>query len=80
MDLLELEGVLLRRAVLRLATALALLSLFALLLAVGAGFMVWGFYLYAAKALGQPAGAFLTGLVFLLLSGALLWTARKLVR
>jgi hypothetical protein len=80
MDLLELEGVLLRRAVLRLAVALTLVALFALAAAVSAGFMVWAFYLYASKELGPPAGAFLTGLLSLVISGVLLWTAKRLVR
>lgn len=80
MDLLELEGVLLRRAVLRLCIALALVALFVLLGSVALGFLVWAFYLFAAKSLGPPAGALLTGLVFLVFAGAALWTAKRLVR
>ncbi len=79
-ELLEAEGVLLRRKIHQLALSLALVALGALAAAAGLGFLLRALYLYLEIALGPPLAALLTGVSFIVLAGVLLWTAKRKIR
>lgn len=79
-DLIEAEGVVLRRATARLGYGLALTLLAALALGVGAGLCLWAIYLYLLSALDPATARLLTGLLTLLIGGGLVWVARRLSR
>ncbi len=79
-DLLEAEGVVLRRATLRTAAALGLAGIALLLAVAGLGLCLWVAYQYLATILSPMIAALLLGLVFLVLGGLLAWLASRLVR
>lgn len=80
MDLIELEGAILRRQLARVGFALVLLALGGFVASVGLGFLIWSLYLYLALALGPPGAALVTGAAITASAGVLLWLARKITR
>jgi hypothetical protein len=76
-ELLEAEGRLLKRSLVRLSMALALVFVAACLSLVGLGFLVWSFYLFCAASLGPSGGAAVTGLSILFISLVIAWSAKK---
>jgi hypothetical protein len=47
---------------------------------VGVGLILWALYLYLAIVLSPPAATLITGMVSLLVSGVLVWSAKQLSR
>lgn len=69
-----------RYSMVRLAGALALVVMASILAVIALGLWLWGLYLYSTRYMPQDGAALATGLVTLLLAGAILWAARKLNR
>jgi hypothetical protein len=80
LELLEAEARALRSGSLRLGLSLALLGTAGTLMFVGVGLILWALYLYLASVLSPPAATLITGMVSLLVSGALVWSAKQLSR
>jgi hypothetical protein len=80
LELLEAEARTLRSGVLRLGLSLALLGTAGTLMLVGVGLILRALYLYLEIVLTPPTAALITGVVTLLVSGGLLWSARRLSR
>ncbi len=62
-ELLEAEGRLLRESALGLGRSVAFLGCAALLMLLGLGCLLTGFYLLAARSIGVPEALLLTGLL-----------------
>lgn len=80
LELLEAEARALRSGSFRLGLSLALLGTAGTLMLVGVGLILRALYLYLAIVLSPPTATLITGLVTLLMSGGLLWSARRLSR
>jgi hypothetical protein len=80
LELLEAEARALRSGSFRLGLSLALLGTAGTLTLVGLGLLLWALYLYLVIFLSQPTASLITGVVTLLLSGGLVWSARRLSR
>jgi hypothetical protein len=78
LELLEAEVRALRSGSFRLGLSLVLLGTAGILLVVGIGLILWAFYLYVAILLSPSTATLITGVVTLLVSGGLLWSARRL--
>jgi hypothetical protein len=80
LELLEAEARAFRAGSFRLGLSLALLAAAGTLALVGVGLILWAFYLYLAIFLIPSTAALITGVVTLLTSGGLVWSARRLSR
>jgi hypothetical protein len=80
LDLLQLEGRVLRRNVLRLSCSLALLTIATLLLIAGVTLIGWGLYQLMEPRVGPEFAAIILGLTLLLLAGALARTTKSRIR
>jgi len=80
LELLEAEARALRAGSFRLGLSLALLGTAGILMLVGVGLILRALYLYLAIFLSPPTATLITGMVTLLVSGGLVWTARRLSR
>jgi hypothetical protein len=78
-DLMEAEGRSLRRHLIRLGTAAALIFIAALLGLFGIGFLLYGLFWLLAEQMSGPAAAACFGLVALGLAGGIAWTARRII-
>jgi divalent metal cation (Fe/Co/Zn/Cd) transporter len=77
-DLIEAEGRSMRLSALRLGVALMLLALAGSMGLAGLGIAVWALYAWLATALNPPAAAAITALFILIITGALMWCARRM--
>jgi hypothetical protein len=80
LELLEAEARALRSGALRFALSLALLGTAGTLILVGVGLLLRALYLYLAISLSAPTATLITGVATLLVSGGLVWSARRLNR
>jgi hypothetical protein len=80
LELLEAEARALRSGSFRLGLSLALLGTAGTLTLGGVGLILWALYLYLAILLNPPTATLITGVVTLLVSGGLVWSARRLSR
>jgi hypothetical protein len=80
LELLEAEARALRAGSFHLALSLALLVTAGTLMLVGVGLILRAFYLYLAISMSPPTATLITGVVTLLVSGGLVWCARRLSR
>ena len=80
LELLEAEARALRSGSFRLGLSLALLGTAGTLMVVGVGLILRALYLYLAIFLSPPTAILITGMVTLLVSGGLVWSARRLSR
>jgi hypothetical protein len=80
LELLEAEARALRSGALRFGLSLGLLGAAGLLMLGGAGLILWALYLYLAIFLSPATATLITGVVTLLVSGGLVWSARRLSR
>jgi hypothetical protein len=80
LELLEAEARALRSGSFRLAMSVGLLATAGLLGLGGIGLVLWALYLYLAMFMSPSAATLLTGVVTLLASGGLVWSARRLGR
>jgi len=80
LDLLEAEARALRSGSFRLGLSLALLGTAGILMLVGVWLILRALYLYLAIFLSPPTATLITGVVTLLVSGGLVWSARRLSR
>jgi hypothetical protein len=80
LELLEAEARAFRNGLFRLILSLALLGTAGTLTLGGLGLILWAVYLYLAILLSPPTATLLTGIVTLLVSGGLVWSARRLNR
>jgi predicted tellurium resistance membrane protein TerC len=80
LELLEAEARALRSGSFRLGLSLVLLGTAGILMFVGVGLILRGLYLYLAIFLSPPTATLITGVVTLLVSGGLVWSARRLSR
>jgi hypothetical protein len=80
LDLLQLEGRVLRRNVLRLGWSLALLAVSTLLLLAGVALIGWGLYQFIEPHIGPESAAIILGLTLLLLAGILARSTKNLIR
>ena len=80
LELLEAEARALRAGSFRLGLSLALLGTAGILMLVGVGLILRALYLYLAIFLSPPTATLITGVVTLLVSGGLVWSARRLSR
>jgi hypothetical protein len=80
LELLEAEARALRSGSFRLGLSLALLGTAGGLMVVGVGLILRALYLYLDIFLSPPTATLITGVVTLLVSGGLLWSARRLSR
>ena len=78
LELLEAEARALRSGLFRLGLSLALLGTAGILMLAGVGLIVRALYLYLAISLSPPTATLITGVVTLLVSGGLVWSARRL--
>lgn len=78
-NLVEAEGRTLRRQLVRLGIATAMILCAAALAIIGVGFLLYGLQRVLAEAVSAPVAAAVFGGVALALAGGLLWTVRKLV-
>ncbi len=79
-DLVEAEGQALKRNVVKVMTACALLTASLGLLWASLALVVYGFYLAVIPAVAQPWATFITGGVTLLISGGIIAFARWYVK
>ncbi len=79
-DLVEAEGRLLRRNVLRTGLGLVLVAVAGLFAVIGAGLCLWAAYLGLLPRLGGAGAALLIGVVAWSLAGVLSWLAIRLAR
>jgi len=68
LDLLETEGRILRRSVVRVGWGLALVFMASLLILIAVGFFLAGIFLYLASQVNSPAAALAVSLVAFLLA------------
>ena len=80
LELLEAEARALRSGSFRLGLSLALLGTAGTLMVVGVWLILRALYLYLAIFLSPPTATLITGVVTLLVSGGLVWSARRLSR
>jgi hypothetical protein len=80
LELLEAEARALRSGSFRLGLSLGLMATAGILGLVGIGLVLRALYLYLAILVGQPTATLITGVVTLLVSGGLVWSARRLSR
>lgn len=80
LELLEAEARALRSGSFRLGLSLALLGTAGILMLVGVWLILRALYLYLAIFLSPPTATLITGVVTLLVSGGLGWSARRLSR
>jgi hypothetical protein len=80
LELLEAEARALRSGSFRLGLSLALLGIAGTLMVVGVGLILRALYLYLVIFLSPPTATLITGMVTLLVSGGLVWSARRLSR
>lgn len=80
LELLEAEARALRSGSFRLGLSLALLGTAGILMLVGVWLILRALYLYLAIFLSPPTATLITGVVSLLVSGGLVWSARRLSR
>ena len=80
LELLEAEARVLRSGSFRLGLSLALLGTAGILMLVGIWLILRALYLYLAIVLSPPTATLITGVVTLLVSGGLVWSARRLSR
>jgi len=80
LELLEAEARALRSGSFRLGLSLALLGTAGTLMVVGVALILRALYLYLAIFLSPPTATLITGVVTLLVSGGLVWSARRLSR
>jgi hypothetical protein len=80
LELLEAEARALRAGSFRLGLSLALLGAAGVLGLSGIGLILRAVYLYFALVLSPPTATLMTGIVTLLVSGGLIWSARRLSR
>jgi hypothetical protein len=80
LELLEAEARALRSGVFRLGLSLALLGAAAILMLAGVALIVRALYLYLVISLSPPTATVVTGVVTLLVSGGLGWSAKRLSR
>ena len=80
LELLEAEGIALRRGVGRLVAGLGFLLCGLTLGLGGLGLLVWSLYLRLVLVISPTAAGFLSGFAALLVAGGLLWFARNLIR
>jgi hypothetical protein len=80
LELLEAEARAFRSGLFRLSLSLVLLGAAGTLILVGVGLVLRSLYLYLAILLSPPTATLLTGIVTLLVSGGLVWGARRLSR
>ena len=80
LELLEAEARALRSGSFRLGLSLALLATAGTLMVVGVALILRALYLYLAIVLSPPTATLITGVVTLLVSGGLVWSARRLSR
>jgi hypothetical protein len=80
LELLEAEARALRSGSFRLGLSLALLGTAGALMLVGVGLILWALYLYLVIFLSPPTATLITGIITLLVSGGLVWSARQLNR
>jgi hypothetical protein len=80
LELLEAEARAVRSGAFRLGLSVALLGAAGVLFTGGVGLILWALYLYLATSLGQATAALAIGLVALLVTGGLVWSARRLSR
>lgn len=80
MELLEAEARALRAGAFRLGLSLALLGTAGTLGLGGMGLILWAVYLYLALILNPPTATLMTGIATMLVSGGLVWSARRLSR
>jgi len=80
LELLEAEARALRSGAFRLGLSLALLGTAGTLALASVALIMWALYLYLAIILSPPTATLITGMVTLLVAGALVWSARRLSR
>ena len=80
LELLEAEARALRSGSFRLGLGLMLLGTAGILMLLGIGLILWALYLHLAFLLSSPTAPLITGVVTLLVSGGLVWSARRLSR
>ena len=80
MELLEAEARALRSGSFRLGLSLVLLGAAGTLGLGGMALILRAMYLYFALVLSPPTATLMTGIVTLLVSGGLVWSARRLNR
>ncbi len=80
LELLEAEARALRSGSFRLGLSLALLGTAGTLMVVGVALILRALYLYLAIVLSPPTATLITGVITLLVSGGLVWSARRLSR
>jgi len=80
LELLEAEARALPSGAFRLGLRLALLGTAGTLALAGVALIMWALYLYLAIILSPPTATLITGMVTLLVAGALVWSARRLSR
>lgn len=80
LELLEAEARALRAGSFRLGLSLALLAAAGILGLSGLGLILRAVYLYFALVLSPATATLMTGIVTLLASGGLVWSARRLSR
>ena len=79
LDLAEAEGRTLRHGAVRVASAVFVLLVAAIVALGGLGMLVWSLFLgFASMEIGANWAALWTGLITLLVSGALLWIAKSM--
>jgi hypothetical protein len=78
-DLMEAEGRSLRRHLIRIGLAAALLFVAALLGLLGIGFLLYGLFWLLAEQMSNPGAAAALGLVALALAGGVVWTVHRLI-
>ncbi len=76
-ELLEAEGRALRHAASALSRSLAFLGCAVLLLLLGLGCLLTGFYLLAARAIGNAEALLLTGLLAAGAASVFMWLANR---
>jgi len=79
-NLLEAEGKAFRRGLMRFWTGCLLLFASLLFILSGFALVVWGIYQLLACAIGDPAGALVTGAIGLIIAIALMGSARLATR
>jgi Putative Actinobacterial Holin-X, holin superfamily III len=80
LELLEAEARALRSGALRVGLSLAFLGAAGILMLCGVGLILRALYLYLDIVLSPPTATLITGVVTLLVSGGLVWCARRLSR
>ncbi|MBC7783550.1 MAG: hypothetical protein H7144_06900 [Burkholderiales bacterium] len=77
--LVEAEGRAFRRHLIRLTVAAVLVLSASLIGLFGIGFLLYGFFLFLAEHVSQPAAAVMFGIAALLIAGGTTWIARRLI-